>query len=65
MVLLGVVTCLLICFECCSGAWFTMVVALVLLCLCYDVAMVLLCHCYGFALVLLFGDGVALVLLLF
>ena len=42
-----------------------MVVALVLLCLCYDVAMVLLCHCYGFALVLLFGDGVALVLLWF
>ena len=42
-----------------------MVVALVLLCLCYDVAMVLLCRCYGFALVLLFGDGVAIVLLWF
>ena len=42
-----------------------MVVALALLCLCYDVAMVLLCRCYGFALVLLFGDGVAIVLLWF
>ena len=42
-----------------------MVVALVLLCLCYDVAMVLLCRCYGVASVLLFGDGVAIVLLWF